>query len=87
MQPANDEISPPSSFAAWAGRIAEAWRAAADGPSPLRIDRVRLLGTHNSYHVAPGPFAKGLVAAAAPLIRASTAPRSGGSVTPRRASS
>lgn len=24
MQPANDEISPPSSFAAWAGRIAEA---------------------------------------------------------------
>lgn len=50
-------------FAAAAG---PAWRAAADGPSPLRIDRVRLLGTHNSYHVAPAPFAAALVAAAAP---------------------
>ncbi len=32
----------------------------------LRIDELRLLGTHNSYHVAPEPFAAGLIATAAP---------------------
>lgn len=33
---------------------------------PLRIDQLRLLGTHNSYHLAPDPFTAGLVAAAVP---------------------
>lgn len=32
----------------------------------LRIDQLRLLGTHNSYHVAPDPAVARLVAAAAP---------------------
>ena len=40
--------------------------AVAGADDPPRIDQLRLLGTHNSYHVAPSPFAKGLVAAAAP---------------------
>lgn len=35
------------------------------GPGP-RIDQLRLLGTHNSYHIAPDPFTAGLVAAAVP---------------------
>jgi len=40
------------------------WAAAAD--EPLRIDQLRLLGTHNSYHVAPDPIVSKLIAAAAP---------------------
>lgn len=38
---------------------------AAAGPGP-RIDQLRLLGTHNSYHLAPDSFTAGLVAAAVP---------------------
>lgn len=42
--------------------------SAAEPPSeePSRIDRLRLLGTHNSYHVAPDPFVAGLIASATP---------------------
>lgn len=45
--------------------------AAHDGSAPpsataLRIDQLRLLGTHNSYHLAPDRFTAGLVAAAVP---------------------
>jgi hypothetical protein len=32
----------------------------------LRIDRLRLLGTHNSYHIAPDPFVARLIASATP---------------------
>ena len=40
--------------------------AASEPPGALRIDQLRLLGTHNSYHVAPDRFAAGLIAAAVP---------------------
>lgn len=56
---------------AWATALlaagALALSASGDEPvGPLRIDQLRLLGTHNSYHVAPEPFAAGLIASAAP---------------------
>ena len=38
----------------------------AEPAGPRRIDELRLLGTHNSYHVAPEPFAASLIASAAP---------------------
>jgi hypothetical protein len=40
--------------------------AAEPDSGALRINRLRLLGTHNSYHVAPDPFVATLIAAAAP---------------------
>jgi len=45
------------------------WAAAggaAETGAPLRIDQLRLLGTHNSYHVAPDPFTLSLMARLAP---------------------
>lgn len=41
-------------------------QGAASAGEPLRIDGLRLLGTHNSYHVAPDPPVAKLIAAAAP---------------------
>ena len=32
----------------------------------LRINQLRLLGTHNSYHIAPDPFVARLIEGAAP---------------------
>lgn len=40
--------------------------AAEPDAGTLRINRLRLLGTHNSYHVAPDPLVAALIAAAAP---------------------
>ena len=40
--------------------------AAEQDEATLRINRLRLLGTHNSYHVAPDPLVAKLIAAAAP---------------------
>jgi len=40
--------------------------ASADEPAPRRVDQLQLLGTHNSYHLAPDPFTAGLIATAAP---------------------
>ena len=40
--------------------------AAEQDGATLRINRLRLLGTHNSYHVAPDPLVAKLIAAAAP---------------------
>ncbi len=39
---------------------------AAEPPAAPRIDSLRLLGTHNSYHVAPDPFTLGLMATVVP---------------------
>jgi len=52
--------------AALVAALAALQAATATADEAPRIDQLRLLGTHNSYHVAPGPFARGLVAAAAP---------------------
>ena len=40
--------------------------AAEQDKATLRINQLRLLGTHNSYHVAPDPLVAKLIAAAAP---------------------
>ena len=40
--------------------------AAEPDSGALRINRLRLLGTHNSYHIAPDPLVATLIAAAAP---------------------
>lgn len=37
-----------------------------DPPAALRVDQLRLLGTHNSYHVAPDVFTLGLMATVVP---------------------
>ena len=35
-------------------------------PQPLRINQLQLVGTHNSYHIAPDDFAMGMIASLAP---------------------
>jgi len=44
------------------------WASSAERPpgGALRINELRLLGTHNSYHVAPDPFVAKLIASVAP---------------------
>jgi hypothetical protein len=37
------------------------WSAHAVGAEPLRLDQTQTLGTHNSYHVAPGPVMDALI--------------------------
>jgi hypothetical protein len=43
-----------------AGRLASA------GDRPIRLNEIQVIGTHNSYHIAPHPNVLGLIAAAAP---------------------
>jgi len=51
----------------WLPALAAVWASLAPAADPApRITDLRLLGTHNSYHVAPDPFTLGLMAAVVP---------------------
>lgn len=52
--------------AVFAGILVGANAADVEGKRGLRINDLQLLGTHNSYHVAPDPFAQETIAAVAP---------------------